>query len=250
VRCNRRDIIVVATAMLGSAVFGTCAVLAAEEDAADLQALSSALEKMPDDLLTGNELRRLCRQRKIPGRCADVFERLVKRHPNVPALRFNAALAYVDDLPGHSLLIQAKLSTNSMGHASAVLDHEPQNWLALYIRGLNNLYWPTWYRRTDNAIADLTRCIEISEAGPSSLKGTHAALAYIALGDAYVKQNKLDTAREIWTRGASLHGVDELEQRLAIEPARLADTIEQIRSREVPVDTDLSSFMPLASLLR
>lgn len=211
-------------------------------DEGRFEELSTAVEARPEDLRAGNELRKRCREWKIQERCIDFFNALSKKHPLAAAARYNAALAHIDHLPGHSLLAQARLSTNSIEHASAVLEREPSDWLALYIRGLNNLYWPTWYRRTDRAIADLTRCTEISEALPTEQRRPYMALAHIALGDAYVKTGKLDQAREIWRRGLAAHPVAELSNRLAISADSLGEAIETVRSREVPVDTDIEFY--------
>jgi len=205
--------------------------------------LVQQVEASPGDLLTGNALRRLCREQKSVGHCIEVLDRLAAGHPGVDAIRINAALAYVDELPGHSLYIQARLSTHSIQHVSAILERDSGNWLALYIRGLNNLYWPLWYRRTDRAIADLKRCVELSEQLPPAQRKPYMALAYIALGDTYARLSQIEEARAIWAAGASRYTSTQLQERLQTQPAQLHERIESIRSREVPIDTDLRVFV-------
>jgi tetratricopeptide (TPR) repeat protein len=192
--------------------------------------------------MAGNTLRRVCREGNAVERCITLFEKLAEGHPNVVAVRINAALAYVDELPNHSLYTQAKLSTHSIQHVSAILETDPDNWLALYIRGLNNLYWPLWYRRTDRAIADLTRCIRLSEGMSAARRRPYMALAYVALGDTYARLSRIDDALAAWKRGARLYQSPQLQDRLQAEPRTLHEMIEKIRSRDVPIDTDLSVF--------
>lgn len=196
----------------------------------------------PDNLLAGIELRRKCREQHAVERCIKFLDELVQQHPNVRATRYNASLAYVDNLPGLSLMSQARLSTHSMAHASAVLERAPDDWLALYIRGLNNLYWPLWYRRTDRAIADLKRCTEISEALSPAQRRPYMALAYLALGDVYARLDQPSEARAVWSRGSERHPSEQLRSRLALAPERVADAVEAIRSRDVPIDTDVSFY--------
>jgi len=206
--------------------------------------VSQQVAAHPEDLSAGNRLRRICREQRIYDQCIEFFAALVKAHPHTAAVRYNAALANIDNLPGHSLLAQARLSTSSIEHASAVLERSPDDWLALYIRGLNQLYWPTWYRRTGRAVTDLTRCVSISEGLPAEQRRQYMALAHAALGDAYVKLEKFAEARQVWERGALLHPSAVLTQRLQIPLASLGEAISELRSREVPVDTDIEFYAP------
>lgn len=204
--------------------------------------LSQRVQAAPADAMAGNTLREICREASSVERCIVLFDKLAEGYPAVEAVRFNAALAYVDDLPNHSLYMQARLSTHSMDHASAILAKEPDNWLALYIRGLNNLYWPLWYRRTDRAIADLTHCIHVSEALSPERRRPYMALAYVALGDTYARLNRIDAALAVWKQGSQIYSSAQLRQRMATQPAMLHEMVEGIRSRDVPIDTDLSIF--------
>ena len=211
---------------------------------ADFERLSQAVATSPNDMLAGDRLRRLCRERKTIDRCVEFFQQMSARWPNINALHFNAALAYVDNLPHHNLFLQATYSSHSIAHASAILEREPDNWLALYIRGLNNLYWPLWYQRTDWAIADLTRCTQISRALPAPRRRAYMALAFLALGDVYARLDKVPQALGTWKAGLSLIPSPQLRQRLSVAPAVIHDEVEKIRDRDVPIDTGLATFMP------
>lgn len=228
-------------ALLSLALASNAAAPASENPQFDT--LLHQVEASPGDLLAGNALRKLCRDQKSVNHCIEVLDRAAAGHPAVDAIRINAALAYVDELPGHSLYIQARLSTHSIQHVSAILERDSGNWLALYIRGLNNLYWPLWYRRTDRAVADLKRCIQLSEELPPPQRKPYMVLAYVALGDTYARLSQVAEARAIWTQGASRYSSHQLQDRLQTQPAALHERIESIRSREVPIDTDLKVFV-------
>jgi tetratricopeptide (TPR) repeat protein len=222
----------------------TCAISADKATAGDgwFDSSTQRVAAAPDNLLAGIELRRRCREQHAVERCIKFFDELAQRHPQARGTRYNASLAYVDNLPGLSLITQARLSTNSMAHASAVLEQAPNDWLALYIRGLNNLYWPLWYRRTDRAIADLKRCVELSEALPPEQRRPYMALAYLALGDVYARLERPSEARAVWSRGSERHSSEQLRSRLALAPDQVAQSVESIRSRDVPIDTDVSFY--------
>jgi hypothetical protein len=208
----------------------------------DFERLSASVAASPDDLLAGDRLRQLCRQRRSIERCVEFFEKMSTRYPKANAVHFNAALAYVDNLPHHTLFLQATYSAHSISHASAILQREPDNWLALYIRGLNNLYWPLWYQRTDWAIADLTRCTQMSRATPPARRRAYMALAFLALGDVYARLNRVPEAITTWKEGMSLVPSPQLRQRLSTAPTAVHDIVEQIRNRDIPIDTGLAVF--------
>lgn len=208
----------------------------------DFDRLAQAAAAAPDDMLAGDRLRQLCRQQKSIERCVEFFEKMSVRYPKANAVHFNAALAYVDNLPHHTLFLQATYSTHSIEHASAILQREPDNWLALYIRGLNNLYWPLWYQRTDWAIADLTRCTQMSRAVPPARRRGYMALAFVALGDVYARLNRVPEAISTWKDGMSLFPSPQLRQRLSQAPVAVHDVVERIRNRDIPIDTGLAVF--------
>jgi tetratricopeptide (TPR) repeat protein len=205
--------------------------------------LSRKLESAPQDTLAADELRKVCREQRIVRHCIDFLDQLVEKHPDIDALLFNAALAYVDELPNHTLLVQGRLSLHSIEHVSAILTREPDNWIALYIRGLNNLYWPIWYRRSGRAIDDLTHCTQLSRNLPPAKRQPYMALSYVALGDTYVRLDRIDEALAVWKEGLGLFPSKELRDRIDTARPQLKDKIEGLRSRDVPIDTGLAAFM-------
>jgi hypothetical protein len=216
-------------------------LLRAEPAGGRIEPMLAALQPKPGDVRLGNDLRRECRRAGQMARCIELFDGLVERHPEVRSLRYNAALAYVDDLPGHSLLKQGSLSTRSIEHMDLLVESDPKDWLALYIRGLNNLYWPAWFRRTPQSIEDLSRCVEISERLPKGEVRPFHRLAYLALGDAQTMVGDVAAARATWRRGLGAHpGARDLTQRLAVPEAELPQFVAAARDIEKPVDTDLA----------
>lgn len=206
------------------------------------QTLESALadvERRPEELQPANELRRMCREQHRVERCVEALDALAKRRPELAAVRYQAALAYVDALPGLSLLRQGSLSTHSIDHVTAVLERSPDDWLALYIRGLNNLYWPSWFGRTRRAIADLRRCVDVSER--AGAPAPYHALGYAALGDGYVKSGDVPRGVQTWTQGlARFPGSAELQTRVALPAADAPAFVKTQRDLDKPIDTDIS----------
>jgi tetratricopeptide (TPR) repeat protein len=243
-RVCRRGVIWSLLASVTLCIVGAADSVLADGATENFATLAKRVTAHPEDLSAGNDLRSLCRAQKAIDPCIEFFDQLVSEQPQVRAARYNAALAYIDKLPGNSLLVQARLSTHSIEHASAVLAQSADDWMALYIRGLNNLYWPKWYRRVPRAVEDLSHCVRLSEGLPAAQRKPYMALAYVALGDAYVKLEQLEQARQTWQGGLRTIGESgELRQRLEIATQALPQKIEQLRSRDAPVDTDLQPMV-------
>lgn len=205
--------------------------------------LVKRLNYNPDDLQVGDRLREKCRQEKNSVRCIDALNDLSKKHPKNKSLRYQAALAYVDEVPGHSLFRQGWLSSRSMAHMSKIIEIEPNDWPAFYIRGLNGLYWPTSFRKLPKSIADLSFCIELSSGLPAGLKKPYHALAYIALGDAYVKNGEVEEGRKTYRLGASKFSSSELDKRLGLNDEKLVAFVKDFRHTDQRVDTEISFLL-------
>lgn len=207
------------------------------------EVLLEALQADPQDVGKGNALRMHCLTFTRVDPCIDALKGLVKAHPEIDALRYNAALAYVDKLPGHTILKQGWYSTRSMNLVTPLLEADTSDWLAFYIRGMNHLHWPAWFNRTDDAIADLSQCLTISRNQRTLHKDNpYHVLAYIALGDAYAKDNQYAQARTTWEQARSLYPGAEAEAlatRLKQTDEALPEYINAIRDLNKPIDTDL-----------
>jgi tetratricopeptide (TPR) repeat protein len=226
--------------LTAAALFLRGVVAAAQAGAGDIDQLVQQLSATPDDAMLGNRLRTQCRLRHMQDSCIAAFEELVAQHPASHALLYNAALAYVDKLPGLGIVSQARLSTHSMRHMTSIIEREPDDWTALYIRGLNELYWPSFFRKNDLAIDDLRRCVEIFEASPEKPSGEYHVLAYVALGDAYLKAGNVDKARSTWKQGLAVYASPQINRRLALDGEELRNYVESVRSRDQPIDTDFA----------
>jgi hypothetical protein len=222
-------------AFLGLAAAGPVA-------AADAVApLLAELEQRPDDLALANRVRAQCRAAHEGERCIELLNGLVARHPGVLEARYNAALAYVDELPGHTILKQGRLSSRSMDHASAVLEARPDDWLALYIRGMNHLYWPLIFRHLGPAIADLQRCTKVIEQLPAAERKRYHALPYLALGDALARKGEAAPAKAAWQRAAALDPASpQAAARLRLGDGEQSDFVAAARDIDKPIDTDLA----------
>lgn len=198
------------------------------------------LERNPEDIEAGNKIRELCREKGEIPLCIDELNALVEKHPGNRLLRYQAALSYVDSVPGKSLYKKGWLSSRSQDHMTNVLESDPEDWTALYIRGLNNIYWPTSFRRLPKAISDLKMCVQISRSLPVGLQKPYHGLAFLALGDALVKNNQLGEAREIYGLGHQIYESKIMRERMNFSDQDLQEVIKRYRDSDHPVDTDLS----------
>lgn len=199
-----------------------------------------AIRMRPDDIRQGNTLRAECRKNKQVDQCIDDLNKLADTYPGIREIRYNAALAYVDKLPGFSLYRQGWLSTRSIAHMTTVIDKHPDDWLAFYIRGMNNLHWPLWFQRTGMAIEDLQRCIDIVETSQEKAVQAYYVLCYVALGDAHVKANQPQQAHAVWERGLALYPAKQIKERLNLKDNELSDYVAAVRDLNKPIDTDLA----------
>ncbi len=169
------------------------------------------------------------------------------------ALNLQLGLSYVDLMIREGGREQkARLSSLSIERLSQAIQENPNMVGALYGRGLNYLYWPSLAGKLPLAIADLKRCIALSEAPSVRDQGLGIfAEAYTALGDSYVKAadtsvsssqraSLLRGAREWWRIGGQHYpGYARLDERLALDDAHLIHYVEQARGLETYIDTDL-----------
>lgn len=207
---------------------------------AEFTSFVKRLEYNPDDLEAGNRLREICRKNDKVQDCIEALNELAKKHPTNKAIRYNAALAYIDIVPGHSLFKKGWYSSRSMDHMTDLLEYEPNDWSAYYIRGLNSIYWPKSFKRIPKAVADLKQAIAISESLPEGLRRPYHVLAYIALGDAYVKGGDLQLARETYRQGLALESSKVIKGRMAMTDAELESFVMEHRDTENHVDTDIT----------
>jgi len=195
----------------------------------------------PDDIHTGDRLRKHCREHNENLKCIGALNKLVKSHKKNRILRYQAALAYVDELPGHTIFRKGWLSTRSMNHVSEIIKYDEADWPSYYIRGLNGVYWPLIFRKMSAAIVDLEKCVELTEDMPEGLRKPYNALAFIALGDAHVKNGDVEAGRDVYERGIKIfRSSAKLKSRLEMSSSQLTEYIAEIRHADTRVDTDIS----------
>lgn len=170
------------------------------------------------------------------------FSALAQRDPT-DAVLLNLSLSYVDQMTGKSLLRQGDLSSRSQRAVARILARDADRWVAWYIRGINNLYWPDWFRKAPLAQESLARAVAIGEGRPPLEQGQNDmyALGYLALGDAYALLDRPVEARDAWSRGQLAYPyVGVLGERLAIPDGDLHRAVRAVRDADRPIDTDLA----------
>jgi tetratricopeptide (TPR) repeat protein len=221
---------------------------------AALSELERAVELAPDRLLYSNTYRTLVRRygHLYFDRSIRFFETLAERHPDAIMPRLNQSLAYVDKMPYPKLGIvhQGILSNKSLLVLDQILEDDPNCWTAKFVRGMNHLHWPRKLRHAPLAIVDFTELIALQKKLPPEQQREYFALAYAALGDAYVKnrdaglEENLAKAAEVWREGlAEYPNSADLKKRLGLmekSADELIEFVKKLRGLEDPVDTDLS----------
>jgi tetratricopeptide (TPR) repeat protein len=202
-----------------------------------------AIDLAPGNLRYGNDYRRACVGAGEYQRAIDFLEKEVEAHADVMALRLNLALAYVDKMPypGYGIVSQGLLSNRSIRELNVVLERDPGSWAAMYGRAMNHLHWPRALMHSSQAIDDFQACLRMQSAVPAAKLRLHNLLPYLGLGDAQVKNGRLDAARRTWKEAQKLFpGDPRLTKRLSLGDDDLRKFVEEERGLARPIDTDLS----------
>jgi enediyne biosynthesis protein E4 len=225
-----------------------------DRQTAALGELEKAILLDPTRLLYANSYRALIRRYGAAyyDRAIRFFEDLSDRNPGqlMPAL--NKALAYVDKMPYPKLGIvaQGKLSNKSIETLDAILKTDPECWAAKFVVAMNHLHWPRKLNHASLAVQQFTELIAMQKKFPPEKQRDHFALAYVGLGDSYVKnidqgqEENLAHARKTWESGlAQYPNSAALKKRLALiaqSPEAIIQFVVDLRSLKNPVDTDLN----------
>ncbi|MDD5033737.1 MAG: hypothetical protein PHE55_03185 [Methylococcaceae bacterium] len=202
------------------------------------------------DVQTLNALRLRLKAEGKEAVAQSFFAALAGRKPTDAAL-LNLSLSYVDQMMGKNLLQQGNLSSRSQEAVEKIIKRpvpstskgSANDWAAWYIRGINNLYWPDWFRKASQAREYLAETVAIHERlSPEEQDGSDRyALGYLALGDAYALLDQPAEARQAWQKGLSYYPyVAVLRERLALADGELHAAVRAIRDANKPIDTDLA----------
>jgi hypothetical protein len=115
---------------------------------------------------------------------------------------------------------------------------------------MNHLHWPRMLGHAPLAIRDFTELIAMQKRFPAKKQRAYFALAYVGLGDSYVKnrgdglEENIARARRAWEQGLEAYpDHPQLEKRLALANRSVKELItfvKTLRGLEDPVDTDLA----------
>jgi len=161
-------------------------------------------------------------------------------------MRIELSCAYIDKIPTcgglAAIVSKGTLARKSLDQLDPLIAARGDSWVAYYCRGMNHLHWPRALRHSDDAVADLKRCIELQKDRSISGSPGEVVRTYIALGDAHTKAKQYDRARKAWRDGLTkFPGSADLSKRLAIaDNTALLSYVEDQRSLQQPIDTSLS----------
>ena len=159
--------------------------------------------------------------------------------------RIELSLAYVDQIPTcgglAAIVCKGTKARQGLDELDTVIEAHPDSWLAIYSRGMNHLHWPKALRHSAAAAEDLERCLALHEGDKIRAFDLRA---WLALGQAYAKDGRYDEARGAWKRGLErFPDAQDLKDLLAInDDAELAEVVEEARSLEAPIDTNVAFY--------
>jgi tetratricopeptide (TPR) repeat protein len=209
--------------------------------------LKVAAQANPDDLRFANDYRIALRDQGQFQEEEKFFSEQLKTQTTIN-LQLDLALSYVDEMrscpkPPDGLVCQAQFSSRSISVLNTILQQVPYNIIARYARGLNDLYWPTLMGHLPQAQVDLQYAVALSQQ-LNAITNSFMPDAYTALGDVFAKDNKIDTARNVWLNGKQeIPDSSLLNQRLNIPRDQLVNQEDNaIRGLGVYVDTNITLF--------
>lgn len=199
--------------------------------------LGAAVKAAPDNLVYSTEYRLALTRENQYQEALDFFAALDQ---TIPEVKLQQALVYVDMLQekGVGTAWLGQRSTLSIRELNQILEKNPNDWLAHYARGLNNLYWPTGLQRIDKAIQDLAYCLAaLNELNDDSFP--FWPQVYEAYGDALVKSGDIAGGYAVWKDGLRrFPGAEGLQQRVDAGEEQAFERVREIRG--------IDSFQPPA----
>jgi tetratricopeptide (TPR) repeat protein len=206
-----------------------------------LAAFEAQLSADPENLRAGAQYRQHAIAIGAYDRAIKFLEKLSRRPDAGAHAYMTLALAYVDKVPDVGAIRQAYIGRDAIGALTKSLDRE-KDFVALYIRGLINLYYDTLiFKRTDKGVADLEQAREMT----LPRREPWVARVYVALGDGYWRVKQPDRARATWREGLTrFPNTAPLAERLNATDAQVRGIIAHALDPNVRVDTSLRELFP------
>jgi len=207
--------------------------------------INDLFNEKKNDLPFLNQLRLQLKAKGGIEKSVEIFKKLYYKDKNNKKLAYNAALVYIDNLTGRGLVAQGYNASRSLDILGDLLEANPEDWIARYIRGMNYLHWPKWFRKTKLAKDDFLICIEQSKRHDFQIKDFNPGelvfhLAYIGLSDTYVVLGLFDEAQKILHQAHDRFGaLPAIKQRLKLNEQQLTDFVKNMRDLDYPIDTSL-----------
>lgn len=184
----------------------------------------------------------LSRKGDDPERSIRFLEGALKDHPRSATLRVELALAYMDRIPDRDLgsVRKGLLSSEALKLLEEVAAIHSSSWGLNYAIGLIHLNWFTKQKHLPHALHAFERCLEIQKGHEK--ESPQYALAYQAMGDAYLKDRESPGAfprgRKLWKEGQELFPEDRgLAERMGLTAMMVNRYVDELRSWTSVQDT-------------
>ncbi len=211
-----------------------------------LTGMEARIRAEPDRYTHSDAYRKRCAEWNRHDRSIDFFEALAKEMPDQLEVHISLSGAYVDKIPTcggiAAVVSKGTLARKGLDVLDALIEKGNRDWVTYYCRGMNHLHWPRALRHSDDAAADLARCLQMQlDAGPPDAKSYYQR-TYVILGDAHAKYKDYPQARKTWRDGLKAFPRSQpLKTRLAItDDSQLLNFVTQTRGLETPIDTAFS----------
>ncbi|MGA5691396.1 tetratricopeptide repeat protein [Cytobacillus pseudoceanisediminis] len=198
------------------------------------QYLERLVELFPENLIYSNRLRVYMLSTE---KTNEYIQFLKDLSVSESEIKLQEALAYVDSLqdPSHGIASLGQTSASSIQLLDEILSENEYDWMAHYARGLNNLYWPVGLLKTEKAIQDLGYCLAVTQYFED--KNVILPLwpsAYVAYGDALVKNGDIQEGIAVWKEGHKLYpDFKELEDRSKANKEEAFEIIRKVRGTDI-----------------
>ena len=219
------------------------AVAAVDQAPDELARFETALGAEPENLKLAADYRQRVIALGQYDRSIKFLEKLAAKPGAGTNAYLSLALAYVDKVPAAGAIKQLYLGRDAMDALTHALARDPNNLVALYVRGLINLYYDRLvFKRTQKGVDDLEQARRMLAGRPP--EAYHARI-FMSLGDGYFRLDKLDVAKAAWAEGLQhFPEAGPLKARTSLTGMDLRRVIDQTLDPNTRVDTSLRELFP------
>jgi tetratricopeptide (TPR) repeat protein len=140
-----------------------------------------------------------------PDDAIGLFEKAVAADPKNPAALAWLGSAQVRKAPHVGGMEAAGWVKRGFDTLDEAVERFPDAFVVYVVRGVTAARVPELFRKTDTAVRDLTRVVDMKDARPQVVPDAVMPTVYLNLGLAYKKTGQPAAARAAWEKGKALY---------------------------------------------